>query len=55
VEPPAVLQRYERYLPRLNYDVLFCEGETRILIMGMSLALILITVVLFTRRRAVLH
>jgi hypothetical protein len=55
VEPPAVLQRYERYLPRLNYDVLFCEGETRILIMGMSLCLILLTVVLFTRRTAALH
>lgn len=53
VEPPIVLRRYERYLPQLNYDLLFCEGETRTLIMGMSLGLIVITVVLFTRRTGV--
>lgn len=51
VEPPAVLQRWERFLPRLNYDRLFCERETRTLIMGMSLSLILIAFALFARRR----
>jgi cell division protein FtsB len=50
VEPPVLIKRWERFLPRLNYDRLFCDDETRAPLMGMSLSVIAIAFALFRRR-----
>jgi len=50
VEPPLVLQRWERFLPPFDYDRIFCDDQTRTLIMGMSLSVIVIAFALFRRR-----
>jgi len=51
VNPPAWVTAGERYLPRLNYDGVFCDPKTRRIVMGMSLAILLLSMVLSPRRR----
>lgn len=39
VPPPAAVARAMSYLPELNYDAVFCDEQTRLLIIAMSLGL----------------
>ncbi len=50
VNPPAWVTAGERYLPQLNYDGVFCDEETRRVVMGMSLALLALSMSLSPRR-----
>ena len=50
VGPPPVVVRALSMLPAYDYDRVFCDKETRPLVMGMSLALIALAFVLFGRR-----
>jgi hypothetical protein len=50
VNPPAWAAAGERYLPRLNYDGVFCDEETRRIVMGMSLGLLALSMALSPRR-----
>lgn len=50
VDPPAWATAGERYLPRLNYDGVFCDEQTRRVVMGMSLALLALSMALSPRR-----
>ncbi|MFQ5590968.1 MAG: septum formation initiator family protein [Phycisphaerae bacterium] len=52
VAPPPVLARLASYLPDYNYDAVFCEDDTRPIIMALSLGLIAAAYVLLGRRRA---
>ena len=49
--PPPMLARALSYLPDYDYDRIFCEADTRSIVMGLSLALITVAFGLFTRRR----
>jgi hypothetical protein len=50
VPPPPVLARAASYLPDYPYDRVFCDERTRLIVMGMSVALMLVAVCLHTRR-----
>ena len=51
VHPPAFLQPVLARLPNLDYDAVFCDDETRLIIMVMSVSLIGIAFGLFSGRR----
>lgn len=50
VSLPAPLAAAAQYLPNLDYDGVFCEDQSRVVIMVMSCALMLVGVCLPTRR-----
>jgi len=50
VEPPTVIARALARLPSLDYDRIFCEDESRPIIMALSLSLMIVALVLFGRR-----
>jgi cell division protein FtsB len=52
IELPAVLARTGAYLPRFNYDALFCDRHTRPILMAMSVGLIVTAIALFWRKPA---
>ncbi|RME39931.1 MAG: hypothetical protein D6788_04445 [Planctomycetota bacterium] len=52
VRPPRWLERWARHLPDLDYDRVFCEPDTRRILMGMSVALILVGLWIPTSRRS---
>jgi hypothetical protein len=52
VLPPAPLAAAARYLPELDYDGVFCETQSRTVIMVMSCALMVVGVCLPSRRSA---
>jgi len=47
-EPPVALARVRSYLPNFNYDALFCDDRTRLVIMVMSIGLIVTAIALFS-------
>ena len=49
VEPPPLLRRALSVLPEYDYDRVFCDEETRPVVLGMSLALIALAFGLFGR------
>ena len=51
VTPPRCLARVLAHLPDYDYDRIFCDDETRPIIMGMSVALIGLAFGLFGRHR----
>jgi len=53
IYPPAVLARMGSFLPRLDYDALFCDRRTRLVLMVMSVALIVVALGLFNGRSAI--
>ena len=53
VRPPAFLQPVLSRLPNLDYDAVFCDDETRLIVMVMSVSLIGIAFGLFSGRRTV--
>jgi hypothetical protein len=48
VLPPPILARAASYLPDFDYDNIFCDEDTRLVIMAMSVALMLLAVCLPT-------
>ena len=50
VQPPPMIARALSYLPNYNYDRIFCEDDTRPILMGLSVALIVAAFGLFNRR-----
>jgi len=48
--PPVGIARLTAYLPKLNYDALFCTPSTRGTLLGLSLALIAAAFVIFWPR-----
>jgi len=46
VNPPAWMARGEELLPRLNYDGVFCDRETRFLVLGLSMAILTLSMAL---------
>lgn len=50
VRPPATVARALAILPRLDYDRIFCDEETRPVIVCMSVALLLVAFALYGRR-----
>ncbi len=52
IEPPAFLARAGGYLPRFNYDALFCDSRTRPILLAMSVGLIVVAIGLFWRKPA---
>ena len=51
VPPPAAVARAVSYLPELDYDAVFCDDQTRLIVIVMSLGLMAVAVWLPTRRR----
>jgi len=49
VAPPHWLARWDRFLPPLDYDAVFCHEETRVVLMAMSLGLIAVAMILYRR------
>ena len=47
VRPPAFLAGVLAVLPALDYDAVFCDDDTRTLVMGMSLGLVVFAFVVF--------
>ncbi len=47
---PATVSAWIARLPSLDYDALFCDEQTRLIIMTLSLSLIVLAFVLFGRR-----
>lgn len=47
VAPPALIARAVSYLPSLDYDGVFCDDETRRIVMGLSLGLMIAAFALF--------
>ena len=52
VDPPRWISAGERFLPRFNYDCVFCDENTRILVMGLSLAILALSMALTPRKSA---
>lgn len=50
VAPPVVVARLTQYLPRLNYDELFCTSPTRETLLGMSVLLVVAAFTIFWPR-----
>ncbi len=50
-QPPALIARALSYLPNYDYDAIFCKDDTRPIVMGLSLSLIGVAFVLFSRHR----
>ena len=50
IEPPLALARARSYLPDFNYDQLFCDDRTRLIILVMSVGLIVTAIALFSGR-----
>jgi len=50
VQPPVGIARLTHYLPRLNYDALFCSAPTRGTLLGMSLTLVAAAFIIFWPR-----
>ncbi|MBI1826152.1 MAG: hypothetical protein HY287_04205 [Planctomycetes bacterium] len=53
LDPPRFLQPYLARLPLFNYDAIFCDPQTRPMVMGLSVALIAAAVLIFSRSRRV--
>jgi hypothetical protein len=51
IDPPKFLQPYLARLPIFNYDAVFCDPQTRPMVMGLSVALIAAAVLIFSRTR----
>jgi len=49
-EPPPALARTGAYLPNLNYDALFCEPKTRLVLMILSMGVIVTAIALFWQK-----
>jgi hypothetical protein len=49
VQPHPLVARAAARLPDLDYDRIFCDPQTRPIIMGMSLSLIVLAIILFGR------
>ena len=53
VPPPPWLTKYMAHLPALDYDAVFCHGETRNVITVMSLSMIAIAMILYRKSSSV--
>jgi hypothetical protein len=51
VEPPPPIARFLEKLPEADYDRLFCQGQTRTILMCLSGGLVLAALALFPARR----
>lgn len=47
IDPPPSLARASAYLPTFNYDALFCEPKTRMVLMVMSVGMIVAAIALY--------
>jgi len=52
VEPPPVISRLTRHLPDLDYDAVFCDEQTRLIVIALSLVLMAVAVWLPTKSSA---
>ncbi len=50
VQPPPVIARALSYLPDYNYNRIFCDDDTRPILMGSSVAIIALAFALYSRR-----
>lgn len=50
VEPPAMIARLVSWLPRYDYDSIFCDSETRPLVIALSISLLGVAYGLFGLR-----